>query len=104
MRAYPSGIRCYYVRFQYQGLRQLHVIGNANDITLDDARLEARKHIDALRYGVVREPAPSLTLCAFAEEFFQDMPVIGSPQHYSIASVVLRGISPLCWVMFRLPR
>ncbi|MGI2059627.1 tyrosine-type recombinase/integrase [Shewanella baltica] len=70
MRAYPSGIRCYYVRFQHQGLRQLHVIGNANDITLDDARLEARKHIDALRYGVVREPAPSLTLCAFAEEFF----------------------------------
>ncbi|MCT7947990.1 Arm DNA-binding domain-containing protein, partial [Shewanella septentrionalis] len=57
MRAYPSGIRCYYVRFQYQGLRQLHVIGNANDITLDDARLEARKQIDALRYGVVREPA-----------------------------------------------
>lgn len=71
IRAYPTGGRRYYVRFQHQGLRQLHLIGDANDLSLDEARLKARECIEAKRYGVHTVVAPvTPTLVDFATEFF----------------------------------
>ncbi|MFC1502805.1 tyrosine-type recombinase/integrase [Pseudomonadota bacterium] len=71
LRVYPSGKRVFNVRFQHQGLRQLHRLGDAADMSVSEARAAAKALIEKVRYGVEKEARLSeLTLSAFAEEFF----------------------------------
>ncbi|PSU41549.1 integrase [Photobacterium frigidiphilum] len=71
LRVYPSGKRVFNVRFQHQGLRQLHRLGDAADMSVSEARAAANALIEKVRYGVEKDaPLSTLTLSAFAEEFF----------------------------------
>ncbi|WP_394230917.1 tyrosine-type recombinase/integrase [Shewanella colwelliana] len=71
MQATPSGGKHYYVRFQHQGLRQLYAIGDAEIISLAEARLVAKQHIEAQRYGIQSaNPVSTPSLSDFADMFF----------------------------------
>ncbi len=73
LKLYQSGKRSYSVRFQHQGLRQLHTIGDADEISLSEAKVTAQNMIVHQRYGIgVDEALSSSTLSAYAEVFFPD--------------------------------
>ncbi len=70
-RVYPDGKRTFSVRFQHQGLRQSHLIGDAAVMSLVEARALAKDKIEQVRYGIKTTSLRAIpTLSAYAEVFF----------------------------------
>ena len=57
VRVMPTGRKRYFIHSQYNGQRVWKTIGNADDMTLKEARERARSHLAALRNG---EPDPGV--------------------------------------------
>ncbi|MGX9522662.1 tyrosine-type recombinase/integrase [Vibrio mediterranei] len=69
LRVYPSGNRVFYVRVQYQGLRNNIKLGSANYYSLREIKALAKDRIHQ-EQTIVEEAYPSMTLGDFSEEFF----------------------------------
>ena len=57
VRVLPTGRKRYFIHSQHNGQRVWKTIGNADDMTLKEARERARSHLAALRNG---EPDPGV--------------------------------------------
>lgn len=63
----------FFTRFQHDGLRQNRKLGSAHKLSLSQARREALALIQNVRCPM-EDALPTLTLCAFAQEFFKRYP------------------------------
>ena len=73
IRVLPSGAKRFFVHTQKDGRRVWKIVGDANTVSLDEARRLARDLIASMRTGGAAPASPEETLFeAVAEEVFQN--------------------------------
>lgn len=73
IRVLPSGAKRFFIHTQRNGRRVWKIVGDANTVSLDDARRHARDLIASMRTGGAAPASPEDTLFeAVAEEVFQN--------------------------------
>ena len=60
----PSGARRYFLHAQHRGVRTWKLVGDANAMTLDEARARAGSMLAAIRHQTDTTPCPQDTRCA----------------------------------------